>query len=413
MKIKNPLTFNGHFEAMQDYNSSFYRTSMRIFAFGSNGNGSSISQQSFEKAKESLRLIPIVAKYNNDAEDLEGHNVKIRKNNNDEFELFHDTYPIGVVSNTSNISTEEVNEGTEDNPNFKTYVVVDNVFLWKRYEATKKIQEWIDEGIAPKLSMEIGGVEGQFNEQGYFEIDSFEFEAIAALGSDVEPCFPRAEITQYSKQTFKDEFKALVFELKETLQIDQEGGNKMEHKNEEVEAIETELVAEQETPEENAEQPEVETEVAEEATQEQFEAPVVDVVEESTEEDAEAKDVEEQPEQEEVIDYEAKFNELNTEFSSIQTELQELREYKRTRQEDDLKAQFADKLSEDEYSQTFSSMKDMEIEKVEEKLFALVGKKNFSATKQTTQVNKISLALPKEDEVQKSPYGGLFEKYNN
>lgn len=404
MKITNPLTFNGHFETMQDYNSSFYRTKMRVFAFGNNANGSSISPLAFEKAKESLRLIPIVAKYNVEEHDLESHNVELKKNRSDEYELYHNTYPIGVISNTSNISLEEVNEGSDEFPNIKTYVVVDNVFLWKRYEATKKIEEWINEGTVPKLSMEIGNVEGQFDNEGYFKMDSFEFEAIAALGSDVEPCFPRAEITTYSKQSFKDEFKALVFELKEAIQVDQEGGNKMELKQEEVEVFEE---AVEEVVVEAIEEPV--TEEVEAPVEEVFEAETTEAVEEAIEDTVEEPVVEEV----EVVDYEAKFNNLNSEFSSIQEELETLRAYKRSREESDLQSQFADKLSEDEFTQVFESMKESEMTLVEEKLFALIGKKNFSTSKPATQVNKVVLGLPKEDETIKSPYGGLFEKYNN
>lgn len=130
-------------------------------------------------------------------------------------------------------------------------------------------------------------------------------------------------------------------------------------------------------------------------------------------EDADPK-VEEDKEEAETTDFEAKFNELSAEFTSLQSQFDELASYKRQREESDVKAKFADKLSEEEFAQVFESMKDAEIQDVEDKLFALYGKKNFSitSTSTSTQVNKVTLALPKEEEATRPPYGGLFEKYN-
>lgn len=56
-------------------------------------------------------------------------------------------------------------------------------------------------------------------------------------------------------------------------------------------------------------------------------------------------------------------------------------------------------------------MKDADIQDVEDKLFALYGKKNFSITSTNSQVNKVVLASPKVEDSVQSPYGGLFDKY--
>jgi hypothetical protein len=100
---------------------------------------------------------------------------------------------------------------------------------------------------------------------------------------------------------------------------------------------------------------------------------------------------------------------FSVEQATLQSQLTDLQSYKRTREEEDLQAKFADKLSTEEFTQVFDSMKESELDKVEEKLFALIGKKNFSISKPATQVNKVSFSLPKEEDSTPNPFGDIFE----
>jgi len=224
---KNRFSLNAKFEDIKDHNSTILVTKMKVFALGKNLNLSSISESSFNKARDSIFNIPVVAKFTEDEDkygkdgDLEGHNVKLKTDKNGNLTIEADTAPIGVIGSDANITYEEVNEGTDDEPDFKTYVCVDKVYLWKRYDAVQKIQEWLNEGIEPKVSMEIGEITGSYSkEQGCYVINSFQFEAVAALGSEITPCFPRAEIESYSKQTFEESFYSMLKELKFSLQSD-------------------------------------------------------------------------------------------------------------------------------------------------------------------------------------------------
>lgn len=116
----------------------------------------------------------------------------------------------------------------------------------------------------------------------------------------------------------------------------------------------------------------------------------------------------------ESASFSSNFERFESEKAVVQSQLDELASYKRQREESDVKAKFADKLSEEEFTQVFESMKEAEIQDVEDKLFAIYGKKNFSvsSTKSDTPVNKVKLALPKEQDEISLPYGGLFEKFN-
>ena len=497
LKVKNPLAFSGQFESIQDFNSTFLKTKMKVFAFGKNLNGSSFDASSFIAAAPSMSLIPIVAKYNEEEDDLEGHNVEL-KVKDDEFEFVYGTSPIGVVSNTSNITFEEVNEGTELSPNIKTYVVIDNVFLWKRYEATKRIESWLKEGVVPKLSMEIGSVNGEFSEDGYFQISDFEFEAITALGSDVEPCFPRAEIETYSKQSIKDDFKKMVYELSEALNLNQEGGNKMPAKdnkdtNQEPEStvertiLDMFTAAQYEEAHEmntafNVVEPEVTDPVQEfaltasqlreqlriaigkekytdqwgdvcrkywyvdhtdstvivEDYQDGYQLYSVgytltgDTVAIQTDTAFKVK-VEYVPFEGESVDFSANlerfeklfsqsaeaiqeadealkenYQTLESDYEVVKGQLTELQSYKRQREEEDVKAKFSGKLSDEELTQVFTELKDADLVDVEKELFALIGQKNFSIQKKDSNSNVNKVVIPQKEDKPESPYGDFF-----
>lgn len=457
-------TFESVFEVDETYESNqWLKTRIRTFAFGRNRNGSDILDSSltnFTKAKSTVGAIPIVAKYNDDTDNLEGHNVTMRKNKNEENEIYHDTDALGFTSPTANFYLEEVNEGTDIEPNYKTYVVIEDVYLWKRFDATKKIMEWFSEGIVPRVSMEIDQVQGRFDKDGYFQIHDFEFTGIAALGTDVEPCFPRAEIQLYTVNEFRQELKDLMTELNADFT---QGGKEMPTENEEkvikdYEKTEVEFEEVEETKTDATEVEEVETteETQTETTSDtdyvnpdnksdasntfEDESPAENT-EEDTEKDEEAEQAktsvevtedginikakeitieESVSEDESAVDYEAKFNEtqsdldaLKADYTALQSQLIELQTYKRNREESDLKAKFEGKLSDDEFNQVFTDMKDSELDKVEEKLFAIIGKKNFSIEipKTNTNVNKLNLNYQKDE--QPKPYGGLIELYKD
>ena len=238
-KVDNRIALKGYFEGIEDYNESFKKVKIKVHALGKNKNYSNILPSAFEKAKESIYNIPIVAKYNSGKDkyglngDLESHNTILEADRNGNLIIKQDTYPIGVVSSNANITFEDINEGSEENPDIKRYIVVDNVFLWKRYDATQKIEEWLENGIVPHVSMEIGSIVGDMDSDGYFTIIDYKYEAICALGSEIEPCFPMAQIENYNKQSFSEQFYEMINELKKSVNINGRGEINLTFENEE------------------------------------------------------------------------------------------------------------------------------------------------------------------------------------
>lgn len=103
------------------------------------------------------------------------------------------------------------------------------------------------------------------------------------------------------------------------------------------------------------------------------------------------------------------FTTLTSDYEILKSQLTELQAYKRQTEESEIKAKFEGKLSDDEFTQVFTEMKENTLESIEEKLFALIGKKNFSiqSTQTSSNVNKVTIPHQKDDAI-KSPYGDFF-----
>lgn len=497
--------FDSKFEIDESYeNENWIRVSIRTFAFGENRNGSNILSSSLtnsSKAQKSLGAIPIVAKYNDEVDDLEGHNTMMReKRDGNGYEMYHDTDALGFTSPVATFRLEEVDEGTSTYPIKKTYVVIEDVYLWKRFDATKRILSWNKEGISTRVSMEIDQVEGHFDSEGYFQIDDFVFTGIAALGTDVEPCFPRAEIQMYTAGEFKRDVKSLMSELNYTLL--NEGGDIMSKENKENEEIEVkkEDVSELEDaeklnifeddgddsdgddddsgddtetdPEDGDGNGETEPEPEPEPEPEVDSSELEDLVGSSdynsddyTEDsysaysdalaqansvlgnaDATQEDVnnaiqalqnavnglEVKPEEKkskdsddntsgsvtvvkrkefekEMEEVKKDFADLSTAYSLLKEELNELKSYKRSREEQDLQNKFNTQVSKEEFATLFESMKDSSVEDIEKEVFAIIGKKNFSINNNKTEdvSSKISISSDIQDAASEHPYSAL------
>lgn len=413
---KRKNTFDSVFEIDETYESnSWIKVKIRTFAFGKNNNGSDILNSSFtdfEKARKSIGAVPIVAKYNDDSDDLEGHNVTMRENKEGELELYHDTDALGFTSPTANFYFEEVNEGTDEEPDYKTYVVVEDVYLWKRFDATKRIVKWIGEGIAPRVSMEIDQVEGQFDKEGYFQIHDFEFVGIAALGTDVEPCFPKAEIQLYTVNEFRQDLKKLMSELNYSIEQDSKGGNSVSEEKKDKLQEEAKVEDVKETEEKKDTAPEVAEPVSEPSKEDENKDIKEDV--EQPQDDENKQDEAEQAIAKAELEYQKLLDshkDLAYDFSLLEKEISDLKAYKRNREEQDVQAKFDGQLSKDEIEKVFADMKDKPVEEIEIKLFALVGQKSFSKKKKTVDADIVSAPVLAnfQEEKKDSPYGNLFD----
>lgn len=118
------------------------------------------------------------------------------------------------------------------------------------------------------------------------------------------------------------------------------------------------------------------------------------------------------------------YKELSSKFEALQKEKDELYQYKndiltskRKAEEEALFGKFEELSDSEEFTQLKEKASEMELEEIEVKLFALLGKKNFSLKQneknnKKDNTNKIPLGFSTDNSKKsEESYGGLFEKY--
>lgn len=124
-----------------------------------------------------------------------------------------------------------------------------------------------------------------------------------------------------------------------------------------------------------------------------------------------------------VKETKTKLDNVSKEFSDLEKEVKDLRQFKseklseqRKAEEQELFASFASELTEDEMKDVKEASSDYSLEEIEEKLFTLVGKKksNFSRRTKKDKQTTVKVGVNHDNDDDKpTPYGGIFEKYNN
>lgn len=434
-----PVIFQ-NVEKYEKEDTRFLKVKVWLMHTGQNLNGSSFSKEVVDKAIPTLANTPILSFIEENAlgeSDFSDHRIVLHRNEDGEFNFKYLGSAVGVIPENNNAHWEtRVTDSGEE----KEYLVVE-ALMWTKWGDPTDIMK---RKSITNQSMELAeNYTGSFDDKGVFHFETFSFFGACLLGDGVSPAMESSTVeVQFSKDvTLQNTIENKLQEFY-TL-FSQEGGNtKMEDvtlETTEVEVVENveqefnqvdetapvEVVEEFEKDEQLIKEDDKDTpDSTEDSTEQSEEESTKDIAINETEEEALAKrdslavgedadpKAEEDKEEAEPTDFEAKFNELSAEFTALQSQLDELASYKRQREELDVKAKFADKLSEEEFTQVFESMKDAEIQDVEDKLFALYGKKNFSitSTNTSTQVNKVTLALPKDEDITFNPYGDIFDK---
>lgn len=364
-------------------NPGFVRGVCKVAYAGKNRNYSDISKEAFENAEGSVFGIPVVGNWLGD--NYGGHDILIETKGNDI--VFKDkTVPYGFVPQDANPRWVDVED---ENGNSKSYYTVDVVLWQERYP--EEVQFIIDNGA--NQSMEIMVQDGDWDDNwDYFEIKDFYYSALCLLGkdededgvkgdNDVEPCFEDADVT-IGEFSMSDKFKKDLFAIRTAF----EGGEKVED--------EKTTTTEIEEFEEDIEDVETEEEIIEEN-------PVEIKKEEESEEVGEveiAEDVvdgEEETIEEEVVDYELKFNDLKLEYrelaikvESLEEENKTLSQYKEEKeqeildtQKDNIISDYALILDEDEISLINSKKSEFSLVELESELSKAFAKNELDKAK--------------------------------
>lgn len=443
-----------------NYSENLVKCRIRVMHDKENFNGSSFSLESINKAKESLKNIPILAyiKENiNGDKDFDEHNVDISLDFDGEEITIKEKYletPIGVIPSENNYALETIDG--------KTYVSVDG-YIWKNY--SNEAFDILLEAGEKEVSMEIKVNEGKFSD-GYYQIEDYTYLGVTVLGSDVKGAMgEHCKISMNFSTDNKEFFKAIE-------DLNKEIKSQLEGEVQTVENIETVVT---ETVEEIATTNEVVEEVQEVVTEETVEANAEEVVEEEfakkkkiaddslitadeeVSEDKEETIIEEvekeQPtiiektvipakaepiqeqstaNEEEVVEETVveevteetteNFSINKEEYDKLVNELEELRKFKanilhneRVKEINNIASEFS--FEEEEISEIKEKAikEELTLEQFKKELFALEGMKAY-ANRQKFSANKEETAKIVVTNIQKfsdEPYGGLFTKYNN
>ena len=420
--------------SMENEDGNLMKVKIVVMHEKKNRNRTSFSMEAIEKAKESIKNVPILAYILRDTEgnvsDFDEHNMEMRlKDSKDGFEIetYYQEKPVGVIPESCNPRYEEING--------VNHLVVDG-YIWKSYSngADKIIKSSDSKG----LSMEIEVLDGNYiEEDDVYDITDFRFLGVTCLGDHIEQGMNgTASISKYSASAnYK---KALEDIYKEIYNLERkEDGTMEEVKIEEVVVEETETVEEvtedviteevaEETVEENIE--EIQEEVIEEEIAETIEETVVEdtAVEEEVEVANEfslecfASILDEVPETlEEVVEkISDRFKALNIELQYANAQIEELAKFKAEKDLEVLKInveEIADKFALDmdltELKEKVYS-NEITLEGFEKELKVLFAEKVLENAKFSKEIKeepaKVTVTSHEEE---KSIYGGLFEKH--
>ena len=420
--------------SMENEDGNLMKVKIVVMHEKKNRNRTSFSMEAIEKAKESIKNVPILAYILRDTEgnvsDFDEHNMEMRlKDSKDGFEIetYYQEKPVGVIPESCNPRYEEING--------VNHLVVDG-YIWKSYSngADKIIKSSDSKG----LSMEIEVLDGNYiEEDDVYDITDFRFLGVTCLGDHIEQGMNgTASISKYSASAnYK---KALEDIYKEIYNLERkEDGTMEEVKIEEVVVEETETVEEvtedviteevaEETVEENIE--EIQEEVIEEEMTETIEETVVEDT--AAEEEVEvanefslecfASILDEVPETlEEVVEkISDRFKALNIELQYANAQIEELAKFKAEKDLEVLKInveEIADKFALDmdltELKEKVYS-NEITLEQFEKELKVLFAEKVLENGKFSKEIKeepaKVTVTSHEEE---KSIYGGLFEKH--
>lgn len=435
---KKVLKFETMTSNFEQVNEEFMRVKVHVCYAGKNRNYSIIEKDVLDNMAQTVYGVPVVGELDEEAMRFKGHGGKLEISDEGWKEI-KTTIPYGFVDPTTPFTYESVLE--PDGMTTNEYLTV-ACYLWKgRYPELVEVFE----KNTVKQSMEIMVESGNWDDNWeYFNITKARFQALCLLG--VEPCFESSKaMVGYSLENGETLYQEMLDRFKQ-FTLETTGGETMPQTEvvQDTQEIETSEVVE-ETVEEAVEETVVEEEGAEATTEETVEetvegtpevveevnAELEEAIEEETveavveeevvEETVEGEETETTPE----ADYQARIEELETalaeatnELEAVKAENARLAEFEaqvkadiRKEQEEALFAQFASLEGFEGYAELVENAKQYSLEDLETKLFALLGKKNFSMANRPKKQGSAKLSVGTPTAEAKSYYGGRFDKY--
>ena len=384
---------------IEPYNPLISQCEIKILYVGENRNGSYITEDVAKDMANSLPGTPIVAAFIEDKDDFgdHGHVITIEdgeikfscKTQPYGFVKFScKTQPYGFVAPDAKVWFQDFTDTDEfGNEVIRKYLMT-NGYLWTGQYP--EIQKAIDEGLPQSMELDEASLDGHWATNAksgveFFIINDATFSKLCILGSDVEPCFEGASVTdkQVSKNftadpSFMNTLFTMMNELKNALQYKNEGGSGMEDtalETQEVEVEETETQGSEFVAEDSHADNSAPTSFQDDDEEETGETG-------ETGEDGDAvddDDDEKKPRQNHSLEeVESQFAALQAELEATKAELEALREFKlgiENQQKDELIAKYH-MLSDEARNEISEHKSEYTIEEIEAKLALAFVKEN-------------------------------------
>lgn len=414
-------TVTSNFEQV---NEEFMCVKVHVCYAGKNRNYSIIEKHVLDSMAQTVYGVPVVGELDEEAMRFKGHGGKIEISDEGWKEI-KTTIPYGFVDPTTPFTYESVLE--PDGMTTNEYLTV-KCYLWKgRYP---ELVEVFENGVV-KQSMEIAVEGGNWDENWeYFNITKARFTALCLLG--VEPCFESSKATiGYSLNDKESLYQEMLDRFKQ-FELEKAGGEIMpEETVQNVQEVQEEV---------QVEEPVQETETIDAVVEETIETapqPVEDTVVEGEVVEEVVKstpatpepEIEEAPvdtEDSQVVEYQTRVAELEEALQEAKRELEALKQEnerladfeasvkaeQRKAEQEALFARFESLEGYEGYSELVEKAHQYSLEDLEVKLFALLGRKNFSMTQKPKKSGSAKLSVGatvrNDNEVY---YGGRFDKY--
>lgn len=438
MDVKRKIVPIG-FSNYEVLNDTVSRVKVYIQYAGKNRNYSYFTKEAIENALPTIYGVPVVGEYKEGIDNFGGHGGELVIN--DEGISYNETTkPYGFVPMDKELADVRWEKVEDEFGNSKEYLVA-NAFLWRRRYPELDIVFEKDSN----QSMEILIEDGEFMDDGYFDIQEFVYDALCILGRDeenlennTEPCFEDAKVVSYSleKEEFKSEFSKMYDEIKCSLATSKNQEVAINYKGKEfgMDNLEKDNVVEQETVEQefNSENVEVELEVEsteavkEEVNAESFEESEENVTEEVFEEEVAVE--ESDSETVEAVDYESLYDELKVkhdevlkdfellkqEHGKIETELNSYKAKERQEAENEIFAKYEETLAGNaEYDSLKEKSSEFSLEELKKELALIYVESTVTFSKKETKKDDLVVEKFNKREKETSKYGDLFERYGN
>lgn len=305
-------------------NPNFHPVKIRIMSSGKNWNGSDFAINSLDMAKDTVAYAPILANVvtREDGEiDANGHDIEWElKCDYDGNMTYKETYiekPVGVFLANACEKRYDVDNDV--------YYLESYGYIWKEYS---EIYDILKRDEVKDVSVEITVEDGEFREDGYYEIRKFNVLGCTILGNGCLPAIDNSRIEFNFSLNNNKEYDEKVKELDELLKtFAVKGGDNVEEKNI-VGEFEEEVVIEESQVQEFAEEEKEEDDVCPECGKNPCECEEDDKEECQKEEEPQ----EEEEEKEEKIYSQSEMDEAianaKAEFAQAMEELEVLRQFK-------------------------------------------------------------------------------------